>query len=359
MKVPSIVRAPSAVAKVVFFLTLVPPILSHADAFNLITNGDPRLTPANVLTLQQDGFTQVVIDGYIHQPTVDAFRKEVSSGAAQFGIVYLNSAGGDLIAAQELGRLIRAKGYATQIGKLTDDQRQITRGVCESACPIAFVGGKFRLLDANTGQLGIHRFYLAKNKRWSADSAVLFTAERDLRSYLDEMGIDPEFLEVMMRTPADTILAIDKRSSYVWKLGTGSEVASWQLTTTGVLKGEGETSTGAMGLTFSCAGHSVQAQARFKPWFPPTALLNYETHSITVNGTKYPVQEVHAGYDKQSGFITFDTTLAEEALKALPTAERVGYALSFDNQPGEYSRALSVQDGGKALAQVVKNCSDK
>lgn len=358
MKAPLATLRVLPMAQAFVGLAMLTPLLSHADALHRLANDDPRLKPATVLTSHQDGFTQVVIDGYIHQPTVEAFRNKVTSNGASYGIVYFNSAGGDLSAAEELGRLIRAKGYATQVGKLTDDQTRIGRGVCESACPIAFVGGKFRLIDADTGQLGIHRFYLAKQARWAADSAVLFTAERDLRAYLDEMGIDPEFLEVMMKTPADTILPIGKRSSYAWNLGTGSEFSSWRRTDAGALQGTGETSTGELGLTLSCTEHAVQVQASFKPWFPATALLNYETHSLTVNGTKYPVKSVEAGLDKQSGFITFSTTVTGDALSALTKADRVGYSLSYDKQPGEYSRTLSV-DGGKALADLVSACASE
>lgn len=357
MKAAPKASALSAVKSAFFGLALIAPLHCQGDALNLITTDDPRLKPARVMTLHQDGFTQVMIDGYIHQSTLEAFRKKVSTKGGEYGIVYFNSAGGDLNAAEDLGRLIRAKGYATQIGKLTEDQTQIGRGVCESACPIAFVGGKFRLLDTNTGQLGVHRFYMAKRGRWAADSAVMFTAGRDLRSYLDEMGISPDFFELMMKTPADTIVPIGKRSSYEMKLGTGSEFSSWQVTNNGALQGKGETSTGGMGLSFSCVGHTLHFQARFKPWFPAAALLNYDTHSITIDSGRYPVQSVHVGFDKQTGFMTFDTTVTGTALEALPTAERVGYSLSFDKQPGEYNRALSVDDGGKALRHVIANCA--
>ncbi|NVL49976.1 hypothetical protein F2S72_09515 [Pseudomonas syringae pv. actinidiae] len=345
----------SPFSRAILSLALLTPLLCQAGVFHFVTDDDPRLTPARVLTLQQEGFTQVIVDGYIHRETVEAFRSKVTAGGTPFGIVYFNSAGGDLTAAEELGRLIRARGYATQIGKLTDDERMIGKGVCESACPIAFVGGKFRLIDADTGQLGIHRFYLARQGRWAEDSTVLFTAERDLRAYLDEMGISRDFFEVMMKTPPDSILPISKRSSYAWKLGTGSEVSSWNLTA-GVLKGQGETSTGNMELEFRCTGHAVNAKVSFKLWFPATALLNYDTHSVTVNGARYPVQAARAGFDKKTGFIIFDTTIDGDALLALPTAERIGYALSFDNQPGQYSRALSVEAGEKAITQFLTGC---
>ena len=101
----------------------------------------------------------------------------------------------------------------------------------------------------------------------------------------------------------------------------------------------------------------MQAEARFKPWFPATALLNYETHSLTVNGQRYAVQSVQASFEKQTGFITFSTTVTGDALTALSRADRIGYSLSYDKQPGEYSRALTVGDEGTALSNFVSYCA--
>ena len=359
MKAASIFRICKVAAPTLLSLSLLTPLNAQADAGSLLQVDDPRLTPARVMTLQQEGLTQVVIDGFIHAPTVEAFRSKVSALGGDYGIVYFNSSGGDLSAAEELGRLIRAKGYATQIGKLTSDQKQVGRGVCESACPIAFVGGKFRLLDSNTGQLRVHRFYLARQGRWASDSGVLFTAERELRTYLDEMGVNPEFLEVMMKTPPDQMLTISKRSSYEWKLGTGTDFSSWQLADSGSVQGIGESSTGAMALTFSCKAQKVHVQAKLKPWFPATGLLNYETHSFTVNGRKFELGEVTASYDKPSRSISFDTTLPDDARSAIITAERVGYGLSYEKLPGEYDRSIAVNDASKILITFLARCESE
>lgn len=318
---------------------------------------DPRLLPARITSVDQSGFKHVFIDGYIHKPTVEAFSRATSADSARFGIVYFNSAGGDLSAAEELGRRIRDKGFATQIGKLAEDQIHIGIGVCESACPIAFVGGKFRLLDTGTGQLGVHRFYLAKPGRWAADSKVLFTAERDLLKYLREMGISDEFFELVMRTPADRIQPVGKRASYEWKLGTGSEYATWNLTEDGKLLGLGETSTGGLALTLACADDTLQFTAKFKPWFPAAALLNYDTHSITVNGAKYPVAAVNASFDKASEFIIFNATLDDGTVQALRSAERVGYSLSYEHAPGEYSRSLGLDEQQETVKRFWSTCS--
>lgn len=336
-------------------MVLFSPLAASASSL-FVEPDDPRLSSARLITIEQQGFTQVVIDGYIHPPTVDAFRKKVSAAGNDFGIVYFNSAGGDLSAAQQLGRLIREHGYATQIGKLSQDQKRIEKGICESACPIAFIGGKFRLLDSQTGQLGVHRFYLAKQGRWAADSKVLFTAERDLKAYLDEMGIDPEFFEVMMKTPAERIQPITLKSAFIWKVATGGEYFSWTTDTDGHLVGLGETSTGGMAMTFNCRGGTLLAEVRLKPWFPAIALLNYETHSITVNGIKHTVDEAKIGMDKATGFLTIEAPVGPDVLASLAGAESIGYSMSYDSAPGEYSRALRVEDGGSALRAVAGSC---
>lgn len=330
----------------------------NAVAADSLAPDDPRLTPARVTSAVQGGFVHVFIDGFIHKSTVEAFARTVTGDNREFGIVYFNSAGGDLSAAEELGRLIRGKGFATQIGRLADDQLHISKGVCESACPVAFVGGKFRLLDTDTGKLGVHRFYLAKQGRWAADNKVLFTAERDLLRYFREMGISDEFYELMMRTPADRIQEVGKRASYDWKLGTGNEYSTWDLTEEGKLVGLGETSTGGFALTLDCSAEAAQFNAKFKPWFPAGALLNYDTHSITVNGAKYPVAAVQASFDQASGFISFTTKIDAKTSQALQTADRIGYSLGYEQAPGEYTRSLDLNDR-KLVSILWSRCQTK
>ncbi|WHS57608.1 MULTISPECIES: hypothetical protein [Pseudomonas] len=333
--------------------------ISHATPSTFVSSDDPRLTPARVKTFTQGGFKQIFVDGYIHKATVDSVSEAMQPVTTQYGMVVFNSAGGDLIAAQELGQLIRDHGFATQIGKLTENQDQVARGVCESACPIAFIGGKFRLLDTDTGHLGVHRFYLAKQGRWAADSKLLFTAGRDLREYIKAMGVSDEFFTLIMATPADRIQAVGKHASYDWNLSTGGEFTTWNLAPDGSLVGLGETSTGGMGITLACREGKPSLSAKFKPWFPPATLLNYDTHNVTVDNDRYPVTEATASYDKQSGFITFQAGVTREAIKAIARADRVGYSLSYDRGPGEYSRSLVIDGQAKSLAETFESCPTK
>lgn len=323
---------------------------------NSILPDDPRLKPAQLLTLDNGGFTQVFIDGYIHNPTVDAFQRSVIPNEQEFGIVYLNSAGGDLVAAQKLGRAIRAKGYATQIGLLSSDGNSIRAGVCESACPIAYVGGKFRLLDTGTGKLAVHRFYLANQGKWASDSKLLFTAERDLSRYIDEMGVSTEFFDLIMRTPADRLIHIGKPAIYEWGLASATAKTAWRTDSSGNLRGVSESSTGTLSITFSCEQGGLAAQVQANPWFPAIALLNYDAHSFSVEGKKYSVDEVQVALDDRTGHLSFRFEPNIKAVTALGAAKQIGYTWSYEHSPGEYSRALEIPESDNQLSDFVTRC---
>lgn len=331
-------------------------LLSIPVSASSITLDDPRLTPARIVSYDTSGFTQVFIDGYIHKPTVESFSKAAFQRGQDFGVVYFNSGGGDLTAAQELGRMIRAKGYSTQIGQLSGDGNHIRKGVCESACPIAFLGGKHRLLNTDTGRLGIHRFYLAKQGRWASDSESLFSAEQDLRKYIHDMGISAEFFALLMKTSPDKLRYMGKTEIFNWSLATDSTQIEWHRDASGRLVGVSDSPTGRIAIAFNCNGGSLHTQVRIKPWFPPTALLNYEVHSIVVDDAKFPLDEVTAGFDSVSGEITFDALTPPTALSELASAKQVGYSLNFEHSPGEYRRSLYLEGLGTELSEMALSC---
>jgi hypothetical protein len=82
--------------------------------------------------------------------------------------IRLDSPGGNLGAGVALGEIIRARGYATEVGSDQVDPdghpafggraSERTKGQCASACAYAYLGGIERRLDGGS-QLGFHRFY--------------------------------------------------------------------------------------------------------------------------------------------------------------------------------------------------------
>jgi len=113
--------------------------------------------------------------------------------------VHFNSPGGSLLAAMALGRLLRERGFDSNVGTRTAaDPRVAAAGVCYSACPIAFAGGRQRRLPAGS-LLGIHR---AENRVPVPDeTAFQQLVAQQLGEYLAEMGVDSELRELMRRVP--------------------------------------------------------------------------------------------------------------------------------------------------------------
>lgn len=143
--------------------------------------------------------------------------------------VVFNSTGGDLLAAIELGRLIRASQLSTSIGKTsinssdferyryTIEDAAVVEGICESACAYAFLGGVSRHPAFRNGmvtqfvatQIGVHQFHegVAQSNRISSERGSSVNAPKFRNSeekiqfysgllidYVTEMGVDPRIV---------------------------------------------------------------------------------------------------------------------------------------------------------------------
>lgn len=133
----------------------------------------------------------VFFDGVISDGLADEFEKILEHEGPN---VFLNSPGGDLQEAIEIGRLIRKSGKRTNVGSIdgiktrTFDNKPDEfpkNGVCESACAYMFVGGEQRSLES--GKLGFHRFY-STGRGIDSDEAQIISGI--LVAYLVEMGVD-------------------------------------------------------------------------------------------------------------------------------------------------------------------------
>lgn len=306
-----------------------------------VSDNDPRLTPATVKIQNHFSYTTVLIEGYIHADTVSSFLENTHVLASEFGVVVFDSAGGDIYAAMKLGRAIRQKGFATQVGRLDEAKDQITMGICESACPIAYLGGKFRNLDSETGQLKVHRFYTAKQGSWADDSKSLFDAERDLATYLTDMGISEELLQLIKRTPSTKLQTISNDSAYYWNVTTKKEFNSW-VSEPNKITGRSETATGDLEIQIRCESGDAFLKAAVKPWFPVAALLNYDTHSVAVDADDIEIESVAVRYEEESGQLIMEMPLDRDTIAQMSQAKRAGYAFSFSDSHGQYRRTLEL-----------------
>ncbi|MBV7410393.1 hypothetical protein [Maritimibacter sp. DP1N21-5] len=111
--------------------------------------------------------------------------------------INLDSTGGSVFDAIEIGETIRASGIATNVGD---------NAVCLSACPYMLAGGTTRSA-ASTARVGVHQHYFGENTILPAFMAVedVQRGQAEVMAYLTRMGIGLGVMEHAMRTPPEQI----------------------------------------------------------------------------------------------------------------------------------------------------------
>jgi hypothetical protein len=118
--------------------------------------------------------------------------------------VPLDSPGGSVIDALEMGRLIREKGFTTSVA---------AGSLCASSCPLVFAGGKERLATASSA-IAVHQIYAATPadttlaSRLAAAGNAMSDAQSmtaEISRYMLEMGVDAEVWLRALETPPDRL----------------------------------------------------------------------------------------------------------------------------------------------------------
>lgn len=112
----------------------------------------------------------------------------------------LQSPGGSVADALELGRYIRANDIATEMR---------AGEVCYSACPYVLAAGTIRTIAENAS-VGVHQHYFGQSTILPASFAVedIQRGQGEVMIYLDEMGIDPLVMQHALTTPPDEIYVL-------------------------------------------------------------------------------------------------------------------------------------------------------
>ncbi len=121
-------------------------------------------------------------------------------------IVLLDSPGGDVHAAIELGRILR---------RMSNTAVVYPEKVCASACVFVLAGAVDKMIY---GKVGIHRPYQPNDKIVSPDQQKRFylQIENEVKEYLDDMNVNPSLWDDMIRiSPANIkILKDDELERY-------------------------------------------------------------------------------------------------------------------------------------------------
>ena len=171
---------------------------------------EPMVFHARQISMQ---IIWISAEGVITKDTPAQFAKLLKSDDAKItNMIELHSPGGNLAAGLELGRMIRAAGYRTGIGRSISlsgysmDVYQYKRAMCMSACAYAFLGGVARSFGFGSNDIyGLHRFGV-DGAKIDSDAAQIVTSE--IAKYLEEMGVDQRVLRIASSTDTKDMLPI-------------------------------------------------------------------------------------------------------------------------------------------------------
>tara|TARA_R110002110_G_scaffold27445_3_gene99744 strand:+ start:35 stop:568 length:534 start_codon:yes stop_codon:yes gene_type:complete len=151
------------------------------------------------LTVVEAG-ASILLEGAITAGDATRIAKQIDALDPAPARVILNSPGGSVRDALELGRHIRDAGLNTA---LRDGD------ICYSACPYLLAAGVTRDIP-DGGSVGVHQHYFGKNTLLPAFIAVedIQRGQGDVMTYLDDMGIDPLVMRHALVTPPDEIYVL-------------------------------------------------------------------------------------------------------------------------------------------------------
>lgn len=125
--------------------------------------------------------------------------------------LYIDSNGGDVDAAIEIGRLVREHWFETNVGTCVftgNSQgsviapRDYRSGKCLSAATLVFLGGRIRNISAKS-EFGVHQFAFKNPSPHAVAHSQILSAR--IAKYVNDMGVGSEFLETSAATDADQI----------------------------------------------------------------------------------------------------------------------------------------------------------
>ena len=143
--------------------------------------------------------------------------------------VYINSNGGHVETAIEIGRQIRGDWMSTHIGQyfLVPNEgngfvvpRKFKPGVCRSAATLVYLGGRLRFWNEGS-KFGVHRFSYRNPSPDHVEQSQVLSAK--IAEYLDEMGISPKFLATSSAVPSNQIHDIKKKKLEKLGVMTGGQ----------------------------------------------------------------------------------------------------------------------------------------
>lgn len=163
----------------------------------------------------------LAVTGTIDVGSAERFRTEVEGYREYIKTVALDSPGGSVNDALEMGKLIRESGFTTSVAD---------GALCASSCPLIFAGGTTRLATAKSA-IGVHQIYAVVEAAslpvgLQAAGAAMSDAQKTtatITRYLTESGVDPALWLHALETPPNRLYYLDAAELTKYKLATALE----------------------------------------------------------------------------------------------------------------------------------------
>jgi hypothetical protein len=218
---PTEIREDAPALKLPSLPNIVPSILAP------LLPGDKRLAPlpqpegatAQPMTFELVGGGRLIATGTITPGILQSFAAETERHGEYIKTVVLNSPGGSVAEALEMGRLIREKRFATEVeaGKY-----------CVSSCPLVFAGGVDRRAD-DKATIGVHQVTAvrsAANGPPRDEMSVAQNISARCQRYLGDMGVSLQVWVHAMETPHDRLFVFRPDELKSLNLVTAAAVAA-------------------------------------------------------------------------------------------------------------------------------------
>lgn len=178
---------------------LVPRPQPGRDARPSLPDGTPIVAPPfdrmSFTATDIDGVPAILAVGDIATGTAEEFARFRADGAPEARLLFLQSRGGAVDEAMEMGRMVRQAGLATVVPR---------EGFCFSACPLILAAGTDRHVYPDAW-VGLHRSRLVAIAGGRSDPAATWEAGQaavaEILDYLDEMAVDPLVWRWALETP--------------------------------------------------------------------------------------------------------------------------------------------------------------
>lgn len=135
-------------------------------------------------------------------------------------LIIINSPGGNVAAALELGQLVRKRGMRVMVGRTEDEEvegalktiQTYNPGICASACVFVLMGGVEREISEDS-RVGVHQFAPTSDELGSVASATSSTQTimAGLQGYAMQMGVDASVLTLASSTAPEDMMWLEPR----------------------------------------------------------------------------------------------------------------------------------------------------